>query len=92
MESEVSKGERDSMFRTRDEILKAKEAKGGLSAATWFLSGDRRSVVTCQATPGGTLAKMLRESIGKTNKGETRLVTEEGGIPVTLGLKVTDPH
>ena len=35
---------------------------------------------------------MLRESIGKTTNGESRLVTEEGGVPVTLGLKVTDPH
>ena len=92
MEQEGNRGERQSLYRNREEIVKAKEAKGGMSAATWFLSGSKRSVISCQVTPGGKLAKMLKDKIGKTTNGDTRLVTEEGGIPVTMGLKATDPY
>ena len=35
---------------------------------------------------------MLKDKIGKTTNGDTTLVTEEGGIPVTMGLKATDPY
>ena len=37
MREEVRNGSRKSMFRSKEEILKAKEAKGGLTPSTWFL-------------------------------------------------------
>ena len=92
MTKEVSEGNRESLFRTRKDIMKTKDDKGGLSAATWFLSGETRSVISCQATPDVKLAEMIREKIGKASNGDRRLVTEEGGVPVTLGLKVIDTH
>ena len=49
------------------------------------------SVITCQVTPGGKLANQIRKAIGTTKEGNRRLVQEEGGRPVTLGLKATDP-
>ena len=49
------------------------------------------SVVTCQVTPGGKLANQVRKAIGTTKEGKKRLVQEEGGRPVTLGLKQANP-
>ena len=91
MRKEVTDGSRQSLFRSRIEILKAKETKGGISAATWFLGGEVESVVTCQVTPGGKLAEELRKTIGTTKEGKRRLIQEEGGKPVHLGLKKSDP-
>ena len=88
---EVSSGMRTSLYRERNEIKRAKDLKGGISAASWFLGGDVKSVISCQATPGGMLADMIRKEIGITKDGQKRLVMEEGGIPVTLGLKVSNP-
>ena len=53
------------MYRTRSEILAAKEAKGGQSASISFLGGDVASTLVCQATPGGILLNLLRETLGK---------------------------
>ena len=91
MRNEVEPGERESLYRTRDQILAAKDIKGGLSAASWFLAGETRSVISYQATPGGVLADRIRKAVGVTKGGERRLVTEEGGVPVTMGLKSADP-
>ena len=35
---------------------------------------------------------LLRKAKGTTTKGEKRLVVEEGGISVTLRLKISDPY
>ena len=48
-------------------------------------------MISCQVTPDDRLAEMLRKEIGITRDGQKRLVMEEGGIPVTLGLKVSNP-
>ena len=37
------------------------------------------------------MAEALRKAIGTTNDGQTRLVLEDGGAPITLGLKKKDP-
>ena len=91
MLEEVKNGSRSSMFRSRNEILSAREAKGGLSASTWFLGGEVEAVITCQVTPGGKLADMLRKSVGTAKSGGRRLIQEEGGNPISLGLKQRDP-
>ena len=56
-----------------------------------MLSRDVESTVTCQATPGSHLANLIREKIGTTEKGNRRIVQEESGLPVTIGLKKTNP-
>ena len=91
MLEEVRNGSRTSMYCSRDEIMKAKQSKGGLSPSTWFLGGDVEAVVTCQVTPGGNLASMLRKKVGVTKTGGKRIVQEEGGNPISLGLKKRDP-
>ena len=91
MREEVRNGSRKSMFRSKEEILKAKEAKGGLTPSTWFLGGDVEAVVTCQVTPDGQLADMMRKKVGTTKAGGRRIVQEEGGNPISLGLKKRDP-
>ena len=88
MIAEVERGERTSLFRVREQIQEAKDAKGGLSAASWFLGGQVKATVTCQATPGGILADALRKAIGTTRDGQKRLTLEDGGAPVTIGLQV----
>ena len=92
MTAKVERGERESLYRKRDQIIQAKDTKGGLSAASWFLGGDVKSVITCQATPGSRLADMIRKEVGMSPDGSRNLVMEEGGIPLTMGLKKTDPR
>ena len=92
MTAEVERGERDSLYRNRDQIIQTKDTKGGLSAASWFLGGDVKSVITCQATPGSKLVGMIRKEVGISPDGSVNLVMEEGGVPITMGLKKTDPR
>ena len=79
--------------RDRKEICKAKLAKGGNSASTWFLKGDTTSTVTCCATPNSELQKLIKEYISKEKQadGGKTLVLEDGGLPITLGLKKKNP-
>ena len=70
---EVETGERHSLYRTRDQILTAKDLKGGLSAASWFLGGETRSVISCHATPGGILADKIRKAVGVNRRPTTEL-------------------
>ena len=91
IDSEISSGLRSSRFRTGKEIKKAKILKGGLSSATWFLTKDVCSTISCQATPGSKLATMLQDSQSKSSThGKRKVVLEEGGHPISLGLKKRD--
>ena len=65
--------------------MDAKDLKGGLSAASWFLGGDVRAVLSCQATPGSVLADKIRKEVGTNKNGTRNLVMEEGGLPLTSG-------
>ena len=65
MKEEVTNGERDSMYQDTNNIMKSKDIKGGLSAASWFLDGDVRAVILCQATPGSRLTDMIQKKIGQ---------------------------
>ena len=65
------------MYRTRNQIATAKDLKGGISAAIWFLSREVESTITCQATPGSILAGMIRDKIGSTESGGRRIVPEK---------------
>ena len=57
MQAEVKSGSRDSLYRNRTEIKKAKDSKGGICTLTWFLDGEVESVVTYLVTPNGKLAE-----------------------------------
>ena len=92
MKKEVENGERDSLYRKRDQIAQAKDLKEGLSAASWFLGGDVKSVITCQATLGSKLVEKVRKEVGVSPDGSRNIVMEEGGVPLTMGLKRTDPR
>ena len=61
MLGEVETGERESLYRRRTQIVEAKDLKGGLSAASWFLSRDVKAVVLCQVTPGSVLTDKIRK-------------------------------
>ena len=91
MKDEIKSGLRDSMYRKREQILLAKDKKGGICAATWFLGGNVESTISCQATPGSVLVNLLKKKVGTTAKGNKRLVVEEGGLPVSIGLKLANP-
>ena len=65
--------------------------KGGLSAASWFLGGDVRPVITRQETLGSKLVEKVRKEVGVSWDGSRNIVMEEGGVPLTMGLKRTDP-
>ena len=58
----VKSGKWKSQYRNRIEISKAKLAKGGNSASTWFLKGDATSRVTC-ATLNSELQKVIKENL-----------------------------
>ena len=53
MLDEVNRGERVLLFRERKHIEEAKDLKGGLSAASWYLGGQVKTTVSCQATQEG---------------------------------------
>ena len=72
------------MFRNRCQIIEAKDIKGGISAASWFLGGRIKGTISCQATPDGVLAGKLREAISNSIDGQMKLILEDGGISGTL--------
>ena len=73
--------------------MKTKVDKGGNYSSTWFLKGEITSTVTCTATPGSELQKLIKTGISEEKQadGGKTLVLEDGGLPATLGLKVRDP-
>ena len=89
----MRKGEWISQYRNREAILKAKIEKGGNSAATWFLKGETTCTTSCSATPNSELKKSISSSLRKDRQadGGQTLVVEEGGLPVTIGLRVKNP-
>ena len=91
MRKKVNEGEIESLNRTRAEILKQNMKKGGHTASSWYLKGNIDSVITVQPTPGGILARKVKENINNDPKKKRILVTEDGGLPVIVSLRKTDP-
>ena len=89
----VRTGTWESQYRDRKTIIKAKEQKGGNSPGTLFLKGDITSTVTCTATPNSSLQTEIKRSLASSDQadGGRTLVLEDGGLPVTIGLKKRDP-
>ena len=65
-----------SVNRTKSEILSKKLEKGGL------MKDKTKCVMTCQPTPGGLLARKLREALNQDPRKGRILLTEDGGLPV----------
>ena len=86
-------GERNSMFRCKAEIVRAKQEKK-IWANTWFLSGDIVGTISCPATPGGKLRKEIEKSVNtdRSNSEGKFLVVEDGGRPIHVGMRVNDPR
>lgn len=57
----------------------------------YYELGAVSSSIMCPATPEGTLASMLRKEIGKNEDGSVTTVTEQAGLPVSIGLYKKDP-
>lgn len=55
------------------------------------MKGETKYVITCQPSPGGKLANMLKTKLNRKTNNVRILVTEDGGLPVTAGLRKTDP-
>ena len=88
MRKKVNNGEIVSINRTKSEIQRNRIQKGGFTSSSWYLKGKTYQVISCQPSPGGILARELTESL-KNNPDRRILVTEDGGIPVSL--KKADP-
>ena len=69
MRRKLSNGEIQSLNRSKEEILRSKISKGGLSASSWYLKGKTERVMYCQPTPGGKLAKKLKVALKEVSKG-----------------------
>ena len=83
-------GELESLNRNKEQILRMKKEKGGLTASTWFLKGKTSSVITCQATPGGVLARSVKNILNMDPSKPRILVTEDGGKPAISILRRSD--
>ena len=59
---EIEEGRRSLLFRSKDEIMKAKREKK-VSANTWYLKGKTTGTGSCLTTPGGKLRNETQLSI-----------------------------
>ena len=91
MINRVNSGEMESLNRSRKQILDSKVSRK-VWPNTWYLKGLIISTLNCVVTPGSRLKSMLSKSINDSNKEQNRvLIIEDGGLPITKGLKVGDP-
>jgi hypothetical protein len=86
-------GKIPSFYRTRKEMVEAKQSKGKSSAATWFLKGQVTGTLDVVATPNSVLATSLQKLLKglPTSTGGLTKVVEGGGVPITMGLKKANP-
>ena len=80
-----------SLHRSKKEIMEAKLSRKSW-ANTWFLKGQVAGTMSCQATPGGTLAKIIQQNINSDRTPGNKLqVLEDGGRSITASLNTRDP-
>ena len=85
---DVNIGKRKSIYRSGDEIRKAKIEKMDW-ANTSFLQGNTTNTISCPVTSVGVLKKRLDHTVrGKSNKTKN---IEDGGWPIYEGLKMKGP-
>ena len=91
MVAKVESGEIESLNRSREQIIETKISRM-IWPNTWYLKGEIISTLNCSVTPGSKLKTMLSKSINNQTEDKGRvLVIEDGGRPITSGLKVGDP-
>ena len=92
IENEIREGTR-TRNRNRSEIDNMKSEKGGRYGNTWFLTGTHTVVCNVPCTPGGLLAKQVKNKLEgiKGPDGGTVKIVETAGKSVTAGLTRPDP-
>ena len=91
MVNDARAGKIESLHRNRKQILKVKASRKSW-ANTWFLKGQMAGTISCQATPGGVLAKSIQQSVNVDRKpGNKLLVLEDGGQSIVSSLNIKDP-
>ena len=80
-------------YRNRKQINNDKSNKGGNSINTWFLKGDKTSVLKVIPTPNSSLSNIIKSKIGniRSPDGGSTMVVEMGGVPLGFGLYKADP-
>ena len=94
VEVEILRGKR-CRYRNREQIKGGHIASMGRYDNTWFLKGGGgyTSTLAVQPTPGGELAKRMRDNIGRIRApdGGVTKVIEVGGDRLSKGLFRADP-
>ena len=86
----VKRGEIESLNRPRDKILDTKISKM-VWPNTWYLKGSIISTLSCVVTPNSKLKTLLSKAINNDHNKYRVMVIEDGGLPITRGLKIGDP-
>ena len=85
---EIEAGNR-VLYRSRQEIVRQKQARLGKHNNTWFLGKGIVNTLKIQPTPDSKLKSNIHKALNskvQADKGKTKIV-ELGGNPITLGLK-----
>ena len=92
IEQEIKAGSR-TRNRNRCEIDSMKSEKGGRYGNTWFLTGTNTVVCNVPCTPGGLLAKQVKNKLEGVRgpDGGTIKIVETAGRSVTAGIAKPDP-
>jgi hypothetical protein len=83
-----------NLYRNRAQVVSDTVKKGGkAAAATWFMRGGKSCTLNTAPTPDGLLRDRIQSTLTgvTTPDGAGVKVVETGGVPVSLGLKKTDP-
>ena len=91
MERLIQKGSR-KRYRSKLEIIKHKKKRKGKTAANWFMGGEIRNTLTSTITPGGDLAREIRDRLQAIQvTGNRSKIIETAGAPISTGLFKGDP-
>ena len=72
------------------EIENMKQNKGGHTSSSWFLKRKVESVITCQPSPGGVLARIIKNTLNSDPSKAMIMITEDRDLSVIFLLKKTD--
>jgi hypothetical protein len=87
-------GEIENLYRNRKQVISDTKKKGGKSAAaTWFMRGEVSVTLNTAPTPYSGLRDRLQTALSSvvSPDGAKTKVIENGGIPITRGIRKADP-
>ena len=88
MRAEVDRGDKQSIFRNKQQIMMAKNDKKDW-IITLYLKGEVLGTISRPITPGSVLKKNLNSAINPSRAvNDKLLVIEDGGMPIHYGLRV----